>query len=337
MLRLLDKMKNNNQRSISVVIPNYNGKHLLEANIPSVLEALAGIDVWELIIIDDASTDDSVNFIKQNYPAAKLLVNEQNKGFSPTINRGIFAAQYDLVLALNSDVQLTPNYFKEQFNYFEKPDTFGVMGCIKDEAQIHIQDAAKFPVVSFKGIKGSYNYLPTQLPNGKWLPSFFLSGANALMDRAKLLELKGFDEVYAPYYYEDADLGIRAWKVGWKCYFEPKAICTHAISSTISKQKSEKVKLIIERNRIIFNRLHLFGARLFFFNVWLWLRIIGKLLIGNTINYKAIKAYQARYAHVNQSQQQLQQLQQKHNCTKNIVDVKKEILQSIEGLSVRVF
>ncbi len=326
------------EASISVVIPNYNGKQLLEANLPSVIVALKFTQVeYEIIVVDDASADDSISFVQQNYPEIKLLVNEVNKGFSPTVNKGIFAAQHKFILALNSDVQLTSNYFIEQFNYFDSPDTFGVMGKIVGPNSSETQDGAKFPKLSFKGIKTTYNYIPLSETPKIWLPSFFLSGANALMDREKLLQLKGFDELYAPYYYEDADLGMRAWRVGWKCYFEPNSICIHATSSTIKKLKSEKVKIIAERNRIQFNHLHLMGFQLAFFKCWLLLRCFIKLLKGNSIVYKAIQLFNENQQRVHQSKQALIHLQTKNNKNYSVADTERYILKKIKSIKYRVF
>lgn len=324
--------------SISVVIPNYNGKHLLEANIPSVIEALRFIKAEkEIIVIDDASTDSSVEFMKQHYPNIQLIVNESNKGFSPTINKGIFVAQHQLVLCLNSDVQLSPDYFKHQLKYFEKADTFGVMGKIIDQDDRHLQDAGKYPKISFKGIKGSYNYIPNSLPTEMWLPTFFLSGANALIERKKLLELRGFNELFAPFYFEDADLGIRAWRIGWKCYFEPQAVCMHALSSTIKKLQSEKVKTIIERNRIQFNYLHLEGFTLKLFKCWLFVRCYSRLIIGNSTIFNAIKSARSKEIELKKSQKELEQLQQKHNTHYSVKDIENIIHKSIEGIAYRIF
>lgn len=324
--------------SISVVIPNYNGKHLLEVNLPSVIEALQYIQLeHEIIVVDDASADDSVAHIKQHYPDIHLLVNDINLGFSPTVNRGIFAAKYELVLALNSDVKLTPDYFKEQLKYFGKPDTFGVMGKIVGHDGKHIQDAAKLPKVTFKGIKGTYNYIPHSLPASTWLPSFFLSGANALIDRKKLLALNGFDEIFAPFYFEDADLGIRAWRVGWKCYFEPQSVCMHAVSSTISKLKSQKVKAIIERNRIIFNYLHFTGRQLYFYKCWLLVRCYGKLILGNLVVFRAIQLVRSNLSAVKRSHQALETLQKRMNCFYSVQEIKHYILKQIEKIPYRVF
>jgi len=324
--------------SISVVIPNYNGKQLLEANLPSVYAALIFFkDTSEIIIIDDASSDDSVIFIRQHYPDIKLLTNEINKGFSPTVNKGIFASKNELILVLNSDVQLKPDYFNEQLKYFSAADTFGVMGKIIDFRSPNIQDGAKFPKISFKGIKTTYNYIPLKETPETWLPSFFLSGANALIDKEKLWALGGFDEIYAPYYYEDADLGIRAWRAGWKCYFEPRSICMHAASSTIGKLKSEKVKIIIERNRILFNQLHLSGRQLRFFKFWLLLRCFLKLLKGNSTIYNAIKLFNKNLVLMEHSRIALRELQKKNNVNYSAYDIEQIILKEIKSISYRIF
>lgn len=329
----------NSTKSISVVIPNYNGKYLLEANLPSVYAALNQTSlVSEIIVIDDASQDGSLAFLEQHYPGVKVLKNEINKGFSPTINKGIFAAQYELVLALNTDVQLTPDYFNHQLKYFEKPDTFGVMGYITEPGNKHnVMDSGKYPKVLAEGIKTTYNYMLLNENDTLWLPSFFLSGANALMDRNKLMTFNGFDEVYAPYYYEDADLGIRAWRAGWKCYVEPKAICMHAISSTVAKEKSEKVKLIAERNRIVFNRIHLSGIDVTVYIIWLWTRCFLKLLKGDTIVYNAMQMYKNSEAKVLKSKEAIRKLQEQNKVNYTIGDIENIIKQQIKQYPYRLF
>ena len=106
---------------------------------------------YEIIIVDDCSTDDSVEFIKKEFPEVTLIENHQNRGFSYTCNCGIEESQYELIFLLNSDVKLTPDYFEHQWKYFSRSDTFGVMGRIIDMEGEHIQDAARMP--KFNGLK----------------------------------------------------------------------------------------------------------------------------------------------------------------------------------------
>ena len=116
---------------ISVIIPNYNGQHLLPLILPAAFVALQKTNLtYEVIVSDDCSTDNSIAFLQHNFTTVKIIESPINKGFSPTANAGIFAAKYQYVLLLNSDVKLTENYFLPLLRYFDKPDTFGVMGKI---------------------------------------------------------------------------------------------------------------------------------------------------------------------------------------------------------------
>ena len=145
------------KKSVSIIIPNYNGRHLLEEYLPYTITAIQTADTaFEIIIVDDCSTDDSVAFIKAKYPELSLIVNPGNKGFSYTCNRGIEASQYELIFLLNSDVKLAPDYFEHQWKYFTRWDTFGVMGRIIDMDGDNIQDAARVP--KFNGLKLKTDY-----------------------------------------------------------------------------------------------------------------------------------------------------------------------------------
>lgn len=235
--------------------------HLFPLTLPALFGALNDLErQFEVIIVDDCSSDNSVQYLQDNYPQVSVITNSTNSGFSKTINRGIHASKHELVLLLNSDVKLTPNYFADQIPYFKDSDTFGVMGKIIGWDDDIVQDAAKYPKFQGFKLKTSFNYTK-EFDVKRPLLSMYLSGANALVDRVKLLSLGGFNELYSPFYMEDVDLSIRAWRVGWKCYFEPSAICRHRTSATISsKEKKHFVKTIYNRNKMIFHAIHLQGV-----------------------------------------------------------------------------
>lgn len=252
-------MSNQGVSGISVVIPNYNGRHLFPEILPPLFLALQDSGLpFEVIVSDDHSTDDSISFLQTNYPLIKLLQSEKNLGFSPTINKGIFIATHSHILLLNSDVKLTRNYFNGLLHYFEKVDTFGVMSRIVGWENDTIQDGGKYP--SFHGlkIKTSGNYVPDKNESCGWLYSMYLSGANAFVDREKICVLQGFNEMFAPFYIEDYELSVRAWRSGWKCYYDHDTICRHQESRTIkSKAKKNKIREIYYRNKMYLHALHL--------------------------------------------------------------------------------
>lgn len=276
--------------SISVVIPNFNGKTLLERNIPSIYNALSssGINDFEIIISDDASIDDSVTFIKTKFPDIILIENQSNKGFAGNTNMGIFRASKDLVLILNSDIFLTDGYFIHLMQYFDKPDTFGVMGRIIAINSDKMQDCAKYPDFLLSKIVTSQNYFSETQPK---LYSFFLSGANALVDRKKLIEIGGFDEIFNPYNSEDVNLGLIAWRLGYSCYYEHNAICKHPNSSTIKKEPSKKVKIISKRNKMYLHYIHLDDFELFYYFVVLIGKTMFRALVFDISYLKSVHLF----------------------------------------------
>ena len=267
-----------NRNGVSIVIPNYNGLELLKTYLPYTLKAAKKADVsYEIIIADDASTDSSVSFLQEEYHYIKLIENKVNKGFSANTNSGVFKAIYPWVLILNSDVKLDEYYIKHLLDSVTEPNVFGVMGQIVNHDQT-IADAAKFPAYQFINIDGGKNYqLKVNDHVQKYLPSFFLSGANMLVNRKVFMNLGGFDTVFSPYYYEDADLGIRAWRAGYSSYYIPQAVCTHHAATTISKSNSAtRIKVIVRRNKMILHAIHLPSSYLL---IWLIITVVKSFII----------------------------------------------------------
>ena len=278
----------NKPNGISVVIPNYNGVRLFPRTIGPLLSILHNTQIpFEVFIVDDCSTDDSVHYILQHHPEIKILKNEVNKGFSSAINKGIHAAQYDLVLLLNSDIILTAGYFQHQLKYFREKDTFGVMGRIIGWDDEKIQDGAKFPETHGFKVKTSCNYLLDNMGEES-LYTLYLSGANALVDRKKLIALGAFDEIFSPFYIEDCDLSFRAWRLGWKCYYENRAVCRHQTSFSVkANSKKNYVEVVYNRNKLFLHAIHLKNYQL---PLWFLQVFMDALLRMLTLRVSLIKA-----------------------------------------------
>jgi GT2 family glycosyltransferase len=320
------------KKSISVVIPNYNGEKLLATYLPFTFAAIENTGVaYEVIVVDDCSTDRSVEFIKEHYPQIKLLVNAKNAGFSFTCNQGIYAAQHDLVMLLNSDVKLTPDYFEHQFKYFDADDTFGVMGRIIDMEGDHIQDAARMPKFNGLKLKTDYFYYTDAVEDR--LYTFYLSGANALIDTKKLKAIGGFYELFSPFYCEDMELSIRAWKLGWKCYYEHQSVCRHQVSATTKDlQKPKWIKSIYYRNRFYMHALHLNGLALVAWYIQITLiDLLPKLLVGQLWIWDSYIQLFKNGNLIKQYKDRLAQLMTNHSSKRTIFNVVNEIRQSIDG------
>ncbi len=305
-MRTLDLFASDYQpKGLSVVIPNYNGINLLNKTLPPLHQALINLKIpWEVIIVDDASTDNSPAFIRQNFPWIKIIDKPENEGFSKTINLGIRLARYELVFLMNSDIILTTNYFKRQFRYFSQPDTFGVSGRIVGWEDEYIQDGARLPAFELFKLKISQHYIPkehTPLP----CYTLYLSGACALVSRDKLLQLNGFNELFSPFYAEDLELSVRAWRKGWKCYYDHDSICRHRVSSSIrAKSKKKYIKKIYYRNKLFFHGIHLPAFYLVGFLIQTISEALVRLLFFNTILLQALfqfTIYQHQWMHSRKS------------------------------------
>ncbi|MCE7038820.1 glycosyltransferase family 2 protein [Dyadobacter sp. CY312] len=277
-------------RSISVVIPNYNGKHLFEKYFDHNLNILSELETdVQVIVIDDASTDDSVAYLKEKYSGRITLIEKEvNSGFSNTCNLGIKEANNELIFLLNTDVTLEKDYFEKLYKYFEREDTFGVMGRIIGMDDDLIREAARSPKIMGRKIKsGDFFHVNEQ---ESFTPTFYLSGAIALMDTQKLKSINGFNEMFNPYYGEDQELSIRAWRLGWKCYYEHDAVCRHEVSaSTKIHNHKRAIKKIHFRNRYYVHFLHLYGSDLLFWHIQV---LLCDVLLGLfTLQFYKAEAY----------------------------------------------
>ena len=319
-----------------MVIPNYNGKELLAQNLPSVYQALQNpaITDYEIIVADDASQDDSVAFLKQAYADITVIENKQNKGFAGNTNTGIKQARKDLVLILNSDIQLTKDYFTPLLAYFALPQTFGVMGRITQFESAETQVGAKFPGYSFGKISPGKNYT---CPKKGRLFTYYLSGANALVHREKLQQLGGFNESFNPYYYEDVDLGFRAWRLGYKLYYEHRAGCRHHRSATIKKEPDGKVKVIYKRNKFYLHYLHLDGVELSYYLIKLYLKAGARILTGDKKYRQAFTLFRAAKADLRKAKEAFSALQEAQNTALTIADVAREIKAGLDRQNISIF
>jgi O-antigen biosynthesis protein len=221
----------------SIIIPNWNGRKLLEKNLPAVMASKPD----EIIIVDDASTDDSVTFLKEKYPEVILLVNKENLGFAKSCNRGVVQAKGDIVVLLNNDVVPEPNFLSECVKPFEDPKVFAV--------------SFNEPQWSWAKIyweKGFVEHEPGPVSDKEHF-SGWASGGSSAFRKSLWMELGGFDEIYHPFYWEDIDLSYRAWKRGYKVLWNPKAIVHHKHEGTIGKHFTKNyVDDISSRNQLIF-------------------------------------------------------------------------------------
>ena len=232
-------------KKVSVVIPSFNGRDLLEKNLPSVIKNCQNCP---LIIVDDGSSDDSVKFLKKRFKKTKVINLRHNQGFAQAANIGVRGAQTDLILLLNTDVVPRSNFLKPAINHFKDSRVFAVGLCDLSHENGKIIERGRGGG-SFK--KGLLIHFAATIERGETL---WVSGGSGIFDRRKFLKLGGFDKIFAPFYWEDIDLSYRARKIGFHCLFEPLSKVDHFHQEgTIRKfHSSFYLALVSYKNQFIF-------------------------------------------------------------------------------------
>lgn len=236
----------------SIVIPNWNGRALLERNLPSVLSASEGCEV---IVVDDASTDGSAEFLGEHFPAVQVIRHDINLGFSAACLTGVRLATGEVVVLLNSDVRPRSDFLAPLLQHFNTTDVFAV-GClsIPSEGADTIKESYKAPcfrrgLLKFESHQSDTS--PADAPARRY--TLFATGGHCAVRRDLFLQLGGFDELFKPFYCEDLDLCYRAWKRGFRVIYEPDSVVVHEHQGTIGRIFGVSTALSVNRrNRILF-------------------------------------------------------------------------------------
>jgi GT2 family glycosyltransferase len=238
--------------AVSVIIPNYNGQSLLKKNLPLVVKVMRAGD--ELIVVDDASTDASVEWLNKEFQtkakiSIKIIQNEVNLRFAASVNKGVAAASSPHVFILNSDVIPHTGVIEQLLKHFENPQVFAV-GCSEQEESG--QKGGKNQLFFRRGLFAHQR--ATEFSTG---PTAWVSGGSGMFDRKKWLELGGFDVAFSPAYWEDVDLSMRARKRGWIILFDAEALVDHRHETTNSSVFGErKIAAMSWKNGLYFTRKH---------------------------------------------------------------------------------
>lgn len=255
------------QKSVSWLIPTYNGQELLKRYVPKVIEAMDEKD--ELIIVDDASNDESVEWLTNFFalkrktavtvPSTnaqdditsipvgyfppelpeldiyqgkidagrllKVIALNTNQRFAAAVNIGFLFAQNEQVFLINNDVVPQKQCLSE-FQAKFADDVFAVT-CLEYESLDKKEKSGKNKLWFERGL-----FVHSKADTFTAGETAWASGGSSLFSRSKWLELKGFDKLFYPAYWEDIDISYRAHKRGWKVLFEPKAIVYHRHETT---------------------------------------------------------------------------------------------------------
>lgn len=228
---------------VSVVIPNINGKFLLEKNLPKIFNIVNNPrnNILEVVIVDDGSSDDSVKFLEKEYKGKiKLIKHTKNRGFLTAVNTGVRSTKGDLILLLNTDVYPEDNFLEYVLPHFENKQVFAVSTHEK----------------GFGATRGLFvdGYISLSMaPETKSSDNcFYANGSGGVFRKSIWQKLGGMDEkLLSPNYWDAIDICFRASKRGYINIWEPNSVVTHKHEPTKSNFSEKYMLKVKERNQLL--------------------------------------------------------------------------------------
>jgi GT2 family glycosyltransferase len=277
---------------LSICIISLNSKAFLSACLDSVIEHTQSVS-YELIVVDNGSTDGTQTLLSERYPRVRLIQNQTNHGFSKPMNQAFEFTSGDFILALNPDTLINGDCFSTQVAYLRGHPEVGITipkvlnadGSFQAQSRRgEARPAAAFGYFLglgrlFPKSKALNSYLMSWLPESEIAEVKAVSGSCMFIRRECWQQIVGFDEVFFAYQ-EDSDFCERARANGWKVMYVPLSSVIHYGGQGGSK--AQPVKAIYEwhRSYFLFYRKHYAKDYFFLFN-WFYYGVMGlKLLLA---------------------------------------------------------
>jgi len=229
-------------KSMSAVVVTFQSESVIAKCLDSVLSQSERLE--EVIVVDNASTDQTIKIVETDYPHVRVIRNRSNVGYGAAVNLAIKSTTSPLVAILNPDTVLSGNWVAQtQRAIMSRPACGAVEGklLLLKEPRILNCRGSCLNILGF-GCATGYGEVDRQDEDEH--VAAYPSGAAFVIRRAAFDEVKGFDDSYF-LYHEDVDLGIRLYTAGWYVLYTPSAVAYHDFKSTLIP---EKVRLL-EQNR----------------------------------------------------------------------------------------
>jgi GT2 family glycosyltransferase len=239
-------------RNASVVVLNWNGVDFLRELMPSLRVAVERCPGdHEVIVVDNGSDDDSRAFLEAEHSWAKLVKLPENLHFIRGNAAGASAATRDLIVYLNNDMRVEPDFLVELIRPFEQ-DTSGQL--FASSARIEMQgDRSETGLARVFVKHGEMRFVQIPGTDNSRQPVLWAGGGSSAFDRQKHDAIGGFEQLYVPCYVEDVSLSWQAWRRGWHCLYAHDSVVHHAHRGTSSKVFGrEALERLNWRNRELF-------------------------------------------------------------------------------------
>lgn len=248
-------------KKLAVVILNWNGEKMLEEYLPSVINSCP--EYAEVILADNASTDNSVRFVQENYPDLRIIVNQENHGFARGYNDALKGVNHEYIVLLNSDIETPKNWIEPVFDFMESNPDVGI-------AMPKIHQIADKNSYEYAGAGGGfidklgYPFCRGRLfdtlekDNGQYntnLEVFWATGACMFVRNDLFKKLGGLDEFFFAHM-EEIDFCWRAKRAGHQVYSIGNAHVYHLGGGTLKKLNPKKTYLNFRNNLLMLIKNH---------------------------------------------------------------------------------
>lgn len=269
---------------LSIIIVNYNVKHFLEQCLYSVQAALTNLQ-GEVIVIDNNSTDNSINYLRPKFPAFQLIQNNENVGFGKACNQGLQLAKGKYILFLNPDTIVPEDCFEKCIAFFETHPDAGAIGVkMIDGSGSFLKESKRSfpgPLTSLYKLFGLARLFPKSKSFGRYHLGYLdenknheidvLAGAFMMIKKEVLDKVGGYDENFFMYG-EDVDLSYRIQKSGYKNYYFAESTIIHFKGESTKKGSMNYVRMFYTAMSL-FVKKHYGGSKAGFLNLLIHIAI----------------------------------------------------------------
>ena len=257
---------------LSVIIVNYNVRDFLENALTSVQQALRGMD-GEVIVVDNASDDGSVEMVRKKFPAVTVIAGDRNVGFAAANNVALRRAKGRHLLLLNPDTVVQEDTFQVIIRFLDEHPDAGLAGCTILNPDGTLQPACRrsFPTpwVAFTKISGLSTLYPRSRVFGRYNLGYLdpggtyevdaISGSFMALRREVYEQVGGLDEEYFMYG-EDLDWCFKIKQAGWKVYYVSETRIIHYKGESVRRSDIDEVRTFYRAMRIFVDKHHGRGA-----------------------------------------------------------------------------
>lgn len=229
---------------VSILIVNWNGKHLLASCISSIIDQT--YKNYEVILVDNGSSDYSVQFVNSHYPFINTLALKNNKGFAGGNTEGLKLVNGEFLVLLNNDSRLSKDWLLNMVQAITSDDRIGMCSSkIIIDGTNKIDSVGDSFTTAFTGTKCGFLQDANNFNEKKY---FHGACAAAAIYRVSMINEVGFLDEDFFLNHEDTDLNLRAWLAGWKCLYVPEAVAYHQVSASIGSLSDMSVYYFSRNN-----------------------------------------------------------------------------------------